>query len=235
LGLGFRAGVAQPLGRLAGVGQSGGEIAGHDLQPADVEPELRELPPLIVAQGPIPPLHLLDQPPLVVIPVRDTVADGQVPVQEPELIRQPQHVGVDVEHRVARLDGHAFEVGQPVQGFLQRLRLPLLDHGQEGEAILKSPVERAQPAVAIEHWLKTEPRSAEAHYLRARLAWGRSDFRSALEELTQARALGYQPQAMAGLRGLLMARELTSFLRLSRSCSKHLKALENSTPTLPTP
>lgn len=58
----------------------------------------------------------------------------------------------------------------------------------------------------IEHWLKTEPRSAEAHYLKARLAWGRSDFRSALEELTQARALGYQPQAMAGLRGLLMAR-----------------------------
>ena len=58
----------------------------------------------------------------------------------------------------------------------------------------------------IEHWLKTEPRSAEAHYLKARLAWGRSDFRSALEELAQARTLGYQPQAMAGLRGLLMAR-----------------------------
>jgi tetratricopeptide (TPR) repeat protein len=63
-----------------------------------------------------------------------------------------------------------------------------------------------EAAAVIENWLKTEPRSAEAHYLRARLAWGRSDFRSAFEELAQARALDYQPQAMAGLRGLLMAR-----------------------------
>ncbi len=63
-----------------------------------------------------------------------------------------------------------------------------------------------EAAAVIEHWLKTEPRSAEAHYLRARLAWGQSDFRSAFEELTQARTLGYQAQAMAGLRGLLMAR-----------------------------
>ena len=29
-----------------------------------------------------------------------------------------------------------------------------------------------EAAVVIEHWLKTEPRSAEAHYLKARLAVG---------------------------------------------------------------
>ncbi len=144
VGLGPCPGVDKPLRRLAGVGERLGEIAGHDLQPADVEPELRKLPPLIVTQGPIPPLHFPDQPPLVVVAVRDTVPDGQLPVQEPELVRQSQHVGMDVEHRVARLAGHAFDTSQSVQGFLQGLRLPLLDENQGGEPVLEAPVEHAQ-------------------------------------------------------------------------------------------
>ena len=73
------------------------------------------------------------------------MADGQLPAQQLELVRQPEHVGMHVEHRVARLDGHAFDTSQPAQRLLQGLRLPLLDQGQEREAVLKAPVERAQP------------------------------------------------------------------------------------------
>ncbi len=144
MGLGLRTGVVEPLGRLAGVGQRGLEIAGHDLQPADVEPELREPPPLVVAQGPIPPLDLLDQPPLVLVAVRDAVPERQLPAQQLELVGQPQHVGMQVEHRVARLDDHDLDPSQPVQGFLQGLACRSWMQSQEREAVLDAPVERAQ-------------------------------------------------------------------------------------------
>src|SRR5438309_1851415 len=56
VGLGLRCRLLDVTGRLAGLAQRVLEVARHDLQPAQVEPELREPPPLVVAQGAIPPL-----------------------------------------------------------------------------------------------------------------------------------------------------------------------------------
>jgi tetratricopeptide (TPR) repeat protein len=70
-----------------------------------------------------------------------------------------------------------------------------LDLGQVNEA-----------AIALERWLKASPDSAEAHYLKARLAWSVSNLRAAEEELTRATELGYTEQQTARLKGLLLAR-----------------------------
>ncbi len=68
-------------GHLAGLAQRLLEVAGHDLEPAQVEPELREPPPLVVAQGPVPPLDRLDQLPLVLVAIRDAVPGRQLAAQ----------------------------------------------------------------------------------------------------------------------------------------------------------
>ena len=70
-----------------------------------------------------------------------------------------------------------------------------LDQGKVNEA-----------AIALEHWLKASPDSAEAHYLKARLAWSVSNLRAVEEELTRATELGYTEQQTARLKGLLLAR-----------------------------
>jgi tetratricopeptide (TPR) repeat protein len=57
----------------------------------------------------------------------------------------------------------------------------------------------------LEHWLRTSPNSGEAHFLKARIAWVRTDFPTADQELARAQKLGYDWQAIAGLRGLLLA------------------------------
>jgi len=62
-----------------------------------------------------------------------------------------------------------------------------------------------EASVVLERWLKNQPQAAEAHYLKARLAWAQNDFPLANDELTRARALGYALQPLAGLRGLLLA------------------------------
>jgi tetratricopeptide (TPR) repeat protein len=59
---------------------------------------------------------------------------------------------------------------------------------------------------AIERLLKSSPSSAEAHYLKARVAWARDDIETASRELDRAGALGYPPGSMARLTGLLLAR-----------------------------
>jgi hypothetical protein len=69
VGLGLRPGVIELLGGLASGGQGTGEVARHDLEPSDVEPELREPPPLITSEGLVSPLDLLDQRPLVLVAV----------------------------------------------------------------------------------------------------------------------------------------------------------------------
>jgi tetratricopeptide (TPR) repeat protein len=63
-----------------------------------------------------------------------------------------------------------------------------------------------EAAVALEHWLKVSPSSAEAHYLKAQLAWSVSNLRAVEEELTRAAELGYSEQQLARLKGLLFAR-----------------------------
>ncbi len=61
-------------------------------------------------------------------------------------------------------------------------------------------------SAALDRWLRSDPRSAEAHVLRARIAWERDDLGTVHEELERARALGYPERDMAGLLGLLLAR-----------------------------
>jgi tetratricopeptide (TPR) repeat protein len=70
-----------------------------------------------------------------------------------------------------------------------------LDQGKTNEA-----------ATALERWLQASPDSAEAHYLKARLAWSVSNLRAVEEELTRATELGYSEQQTARLKGLLLAR-----------------------------
>ncbi|MHB1557223.1 MAG: tetratricopeptide repeat protein, partial [Isosphaeraceae bacterium] len=61
-------------------------------------------------------------------------------------------------------------------------------------------------SAALDRWLRSSPRSAEAHFLRARIAWERNDLPTVHEELDRARSLGYPERDMAGLLGLLLAR-----------------------------
>jgi len=59
---------------------------------------------------------------------------------------------------------------------------------------------------ALGRWLNSSPDSAEAHYLKARIAWIQTDFATVDRELALAQTLGYARQAVARLRGLLLAR-----------------------------
>src|SRR5579885_1956134 len=59
---------------------------------------------------------------------------------------------------------------------------------------------------ALRRWLRASPRSAEAHYLKARVAWARRDLPGVQQELERARALGYPADRMERLFGLLLAR-----------------------------
>jgi tetratricopeptide (TPR) repeat protein len=59
---------------------------------------------------------------------------------------------------------------------------------------------------ALERWLSSSPDSAEAHYYKARIAWVQDDLPTVDQELTRAAALGHDWQAVARLRGLLLAR-----------------------------
>jgi tetratricopeptide (TPR) repeat protein len=58
----------------------------------------------------------------------------------------------------------------------------------------------------VERWLRSSPHAAEAHYLKALIAWARNDLPLVDEELMRARSLGYRRQPLARLRGLLLAR-----------------------------
>jgi tetratricopeptide (TPR) repeat protein len=71
-------------------------------------------------------------------------------------------------------------------------------------ALADGQIDRASEAV--ERWLRSSPRSAEAHYLRARIAWARRDLGTVHQELERAEALGYPPGLMARLTGLFLAR-----------------------------
>jgi tetratricopeptide (TPR) repeat protein len=63
-----------------------------------------------------------------------------------------------------------------------------------------------EASAALDRWLRSSPRSAEAHYLKARLAWTRRDLGTVQQEIDRAAALGYPPGLMARLTGLLLAR-----------------------------
>jgi tetratricopeptide (TPR) repeat protein len=58
----------------------------------------------------------------------------------------------------------------------------------------------------VQHWLRTSPHSAEAHFLKARIAWSQKDLPTVDAELTSAAKLGYEWHGVARLRGLLLAR-----------------------------
>jgi tetratricopeptide (TPR) repeat protein len=63
-----------------------------------------------------------------------------------------------------------------------------------------------EASAALNRWLEASPGSAEAHYLKARLAWKRKDAGTVQAELERARALGYPAAQMADVVGLLLAR-----------------------------
>jgi hypothetical protein len=63
-----------------------------------------------------------------------------------------------------------------------------------------------EASTAAERWLRSSPRSAEAHYLKAQIAWARRDLAAVHEALERAREPGYPPDQMARLLGLLLAR-----------------------------
>ncbi len=63
-----------------------------------------------------------------------------------------------------------------------------------------------EAAIALGRWLEHSPDSAEAHYLKARLAWTQNKLRVVEDELTRAEELGYPEQQLAGLKGMLLAR-----------------------------
>jgi tetratricopeptide (TPR) repeat protein len=65
---------------------------------------------------------------------------------------------------------------------------------------------RDDAANALDRWLKTSPESAEAHFLKARLAWLEGDLGVAQAELDGAEKLGQPQQDVARLTGLLLAR-----------------------------
>ncbi|WP_168221906.1 tetratricopeptide repeat protein [Aquisphaera giovannonii] len=55
-------------------------------------------------------------------------------------------------------------------------------------------------------WLADQPKSAEAHAVKARLAWARGDYAAALEAMNGARALGHPDDGLVEIRGLLLAK-----------------------------
>ena len=59
---------------------------------------------------------------------------------------------------------------------------------------------------SLDRWLSFAPLSAEAHYLRAQIAWSQDDLPTAEDELFRARELGHDPHAIERLHGLLLAR-----------------------------
>ncbi len=63
-----------------------------------------------------------------------------------------------------------------------------------------------EAASVLDRWERIQPRAAELHFLRARLAWARNELSSVQKELASARALGCPATATAELRGLLLAR-----------------------------
>jgi tetratricopeptide (TPR) repeat protein len=63
-----------------------------------------------------------------------------------------------------------------------------------------------EAADAMGRWLKASPRSADAHYLAARIAWAGHDPATARRELDRAWTLGYPRESLVGLRGLVLAR-----------------------------
>ena len=65
---------------------------------------------------------------------------------------------------------------------------------------------REDAAIALDRWLKASPESAEAHFLKARLAWLDGDLPVVQGELDQAEKLGHPQQARARLTGLLLTR-----------------------------
>jgi predicted Zn-dependent protease len=63
-----------------------------------------------------------------------------------------------------------------------------------------------EASAAVDRWLTSSPNSAEAHYLKARIAWARRDLGTVQQEIDRAAALGYPPGLMARLTGLFVAR-----------------------------
>jgi tetratricopeptide (TPR) repeat protein len=59
---------------------------------------------------------------------------------------------------------------------------------------------------ALERWLTSAPKSADAHYFKAQIAWTKQDLPTVDNELGMAEKLGYSGQKLARLRGLLLAR-----------------------------
>jgi tetratricopeptide (TPR) repeat protein len=76
----------------------------------------------------------------------------------------------------------------------------------------------------LDGWLRASPYSAEAHFLKARLAIIQNDFPTVEQELARAQRLGYGSQAVARLRGLLLARSN----RLSEAEPLLREAIESS-------
>ena len=89
-----------------------------------------------------------------------------------------------------------FYVGRDTIGRREAHAVTLaLDEGRHDDA-----------AIALDRWLKDSPDSAEAHFLKARLAWLKGDLPVAQGELDNAQKLGHSKQAVARLMGLLLAR-----------------------------
>jgi predicted Zn-dependent protease len=59
---------------------------------------------------------------------------------------------------------------------------------------------------SLEKWLSSSPASAEAHFLKAEVAWAQNDLLAATTELGRAHDLGFDQQALDRLRGLILAR-----------------------------
>ncbi len=70
-----------------------------------------------------------------------------------------------------------------------------LDQGRTGDA-----------AIALKRWLEASPDSAQAHFLKARLAWMDGDLPAVEQEVDRAEELGYTEQPLARLKGLLLSR-----------------------------
>ena len=78
VGPGLRRRFVQVTGRLARIAERLVVMASDNFQVAQVEAELRETPPLAVAQGPVAPFHFLDQGSLLLVAVGKAVAGRQL-------------------------------------------------------------------------------------------------------------------------------------------------------------
>ena len=85
-----------------------------------------------------------------------------------------------------------------------------------------------EASAVLDRWLKNQPQVAEAHYLKARLAWARNDLPLIHMELAKAPPLGYQAQPLAGLRGLLLAQtnQFTEAEPLLREAADNMEKLD---------